>query len=1330
VWYGRVKKRQNRYVTPKVIVPFVNRLIQLGILPKPASWKAEWPDISAVTDTEKATIALQRMQALSQYVSGGVDNVIEPKDALVRVIGFSEEEAEAMINSKLEQQQAEFGDQAGDYLDIHLREDMQAQQQAEQLQQQGADTHEQGKEMTKLQQQHETKLLDKQLTAQQKMARFKKGAANNELVEHGGSGSGNFGHKGRPGEVGGSGEGGEKLSSGIERLYSEGYGPKMPVHRNPSKTQLKALLANTKAGLRGVGDGKGNIWVWPANKAIHATIAQQLEIEHESWAVTGEEPILAKAGLWFMFEKSSDIDKAFRQLDKVRHTNNVFCPTGEGGGIDPTCSPPGSGTVAGAKSAKKRIAKDVEVELRANISKVKFSYGQVVEDLNTWLNDEELNFKTTYGRKFTVHAKKLPLAGSKAVDFSFYDDRGQYLQTNRGEAVSIFSNVVSAVGAYINKHDPSIITFSAEGESRQKLYDRLTKTMSALFPDYKASYAKTPFNREYYVYKPHLRNAIATRVAAGDYGTDLKPLVNSSVLIDIEPEIDPVWFDEELHRGLTTHGGAGSGNFGHAGRPGEVGGSAKNRIAKDVETELRANISKVKFSYGQVVEDYYPGLEDDMEITDLEELMDESVVDELNYQLYNKEISMQEYDTAVRDWFRAHPEVLKQASAKTPNTWLNDRKLNFKTPSGREFTVHARKFTLDVNGNKAVDFSFQDDRSQYHKTGKGEAVSIFSNVVSAVGAYVAKHDPPIITFSAEGGSRQKLYDRLTKTMAALFPQYKASYTDNPHQRQYYVYKPELRNVVAGRAAKTDPAGELTDPLKPLVNSSVLIDIEPEIDPVWFTEEGWGDEELHRGLTTHGGAGSGNFGHAGRPGEVGGSAPDTGGSYGGEREYRQDLQGEFWIQYGRSLFADGDIGDMNHEGYAIDSAQREVIDAMGASEFSDDEYADWDGFEAWLDEQYEEDQDKIAAALKEAGVSDELYQAALGMGDVRAFAIEHWGWIRLAGNDAQMGALTKSSLDNLANGIDDAYQNEDLDNQSFNIETKTGYYTDVPWSVLESGDVGAMREYKQHGMGGWGGAENRRKRRMVLHGGKGSGNFGHKGRPGEVGGSGPGDVDAAKLVRLSTVTNPVVKAKKPYQLSDTLGEATVTPHDDYAIIAVRGNYAIPEKIKRDLINRAKGDAIYRVIYDVPTNTWFIPSLNHEKVDHGDFISEVFEQHGNGTPDTTQVRGMWDAEDNSILLYDLADEVDEIASFAERPTSVVEKVIESNLQKAQSNMFYSGRSKIKNVEIMSISEVLGDGGSTENQAGITQDQFAQWFVNKAQQAMGYEAFAWLKEEGVIK
>lgn len=31
---------------------------------------------------------------------------------------------------------------------------------------------------------------------------------------------------------------------------------------------------------------------------------------------------------------------------------NVFCPTGEGGGVDPTCSPPGTSGVAGAKKAK------------------------------------------------------------------------------------------------------------------------------------------------------------------------------------------------------------------------------------------------------------------------------------------------------------------------------------------------------------------------------------------------------------------------------------------------------------------------------------------------------------------------------------------------------------------------------------------------------------------------------------------------------------------------------------------------------------------------------------------------------------------------------------------------------------------------------------------------------------------------------------------------------------------------------------------------------------------------------------------------------------------
>src|SRR3954464_16057956 len=38
-----------------------------------------------------------------------------------------------------------------------------------------------------------------------------------------------------------------------------------------------------------------------------------------------------------------------------------------------------------------------------------------------------------------------------------------------------------------------------------------------------------------------------------------------------------------------------------------------------------------------------------------------------------------------------------------------------------------------------------------------------------------------------------------------------------------------------------------------------------------------------------------------------------------------LQGEFWIQGGQAMFADGDIGDYNHEGMAIETAQHMISD---------------------------------------------------------------------------------------------------------------------------------------------------------------------------------------------------------------------------------------------------------------------------------------------------------------------------------------------------------------------------------------------------------------------
>lgn len=203
--------------------------------------------------------------------------------------------------------------------------------------------------------------------------------------------------------------------------------------------------------------------------------------------------------------------------------------------------------------------------------------------------------------------------------------------------------------------------------------------------------------------------------------------------------------------------------------------------------------------------------------------------------------------------------------------------------------------------------------------------------------------------------------------------------------------------------------------------------------------------------------------------------DGGGSGGAGREYQQSLDGEFWLMDGQAMFADGDIGEMNHEGYAIDHAQREVMDMMGApSEYTDGEFADWDEFISWLEIEHD-GEDGYLKAMKEAGVSDELYQTALGMGDTRSYAAEQWGWIRMHGNNVQM--RDASQLKELGDGIADAHQDADLDNESFTIETKTAYYTDVPWSVIDAGDVGALRDYKNPGTPGWGGTSNARRAKV-------------------------------------------------------------------------------------------------------------------------------------------------------------------------------------------------------------------------------------------------------------
>lgn len=102
-WDERMILRQVTYITPSIIAPFVNRLIAAGVLSEPKEgFEIIWPDLSALSKTTKMQLANQVAEALSKYVSAGLDQLISPHDFFVKVLEFESETVDEMLQSAVE----------------------------------------------------------------------------------------------------------------------------------------------------------------------------------------------------------------------------------------------------------------------------------------------------------------------------------------------------------------------------------------------------------------------------------------------------------------------------------------------------------------------------------------------------------------------------------------------------------------------------------------------------------------------------------------------------------------------------------------------------------------------------------------------------------------------------------------------------------------------------------------------------------------------------------------------------------------------------------------------------------------------------------------------------------------------------------------------------------------------------------------------------------------------------------------------------------------------------------------------------------------------------
>jgi hypothetical protein len=211
---------------------------------------------------------------------------------------------------------------------------------------------------------------------------------------------------------------------------------------------------------------------------------------------------------------------------------------------------------------------------------------------------------------------------------------------------------------------------------------------------------------------------------------------------------------------------------------------------------------------------------------------------------------------------------------------------------------------------------------------------------------------------------------------------------------------------------------------------------------------------------------------------------------------QEVQrGEWWIYPdGSTQFADGDVGDSNHEGYVIEQVAREIYehfcgdapDQMGylgdheeaiLQALIDDDRLDEAELAIWNNEGSAGGpteilikkllEDKVYASQEQA--SDAVYIAYGSAKDARDYAMKFLNWKRMVttGNKTyvQTWFLRSEDLTAISRGVGDAwgdYGEEDEEDSTHEVEIEVRandkLFSDIPLSVLDKGNIRAIIPY--------------------------------------------------------------------------------------------------------------------------------------------------------------------------------------------------------------------------------------------------------------------------------
>ena len=102
-WNGYVQNRREEYAETSIVRPFIDKCIELGLLPKvnEEGYTLTWPDLFAQSELEKAEVGKTRSAALKEYASNPMaEATIPPQAFLEYFLGMNQDQIDVIEEMK------------------------------------------------------------------------------------------------------------------------------------------------------------------------------------------------------------------------------------------------------------------------------------------------------------------------------------------------------------------------------------------------------------------------------------------------------------------------------------------------------------------------------------------------------------------------------------------------------------------------------------------------------------------------------------------------------------------------------------------------------------------------------------------------------------------------------------------------------------------------------------------------------------------------------------------------------------------------------------------------------------------------------------------------------------------------------------------------------------------------------------------------------------------------------------------------------------------------------------------------------------------------------